>query len=222
MPPRELLEQNLDLVARTVARACHRAGILGADASEIQSMVHIALIENDYAILRAWEGRSSLATYLAVIVRRLIADEQIRASGRWHASAEAKRLGESAVMIETLLVRRRRSIDDALPIVRAADPTMTRERIEQIAAQLPARTPRPRAVELDELILALNRNLGLTVVMVTHELESIFKVGKHCIMLDRESRSVIARGEPQRLRTESDDPRVRRFFNRETSVPQWQ
>jgi len=78
------------------------------------------------------------------------------------------------------------------------------------------------AVELDELILALNRTLGLTVVMVTHELESIFKVGKHCIMLDRESRSIIARGEPTRLRDESDDPRVRRFFNRETSTPQWQ
>ncbi|HEY6078856.1 MAG TPA: ATP-binding cassette domain-containing protein [Polyangiaceae bacterium] len=78
------------------------------------------------------------------------------------------------------------------------------------------------AVELDELILALNRNLGLTVVMVTHELESIFKVGKTCIMLDRETRSIIARGEPKRLRTESADPKVRRFFNRETSVPQWQ
>ncbi len=78
------------------------------------------------------------------------------------------------------------------------------------------------AVELDELILALNRNLGLTVVMVTHELESIFKVGKHCIMLDRDTRTIIAQGEPQKLRSETDDPRVRRFFNRETSIPQWQ
>lgn len=78
------------------------------------------------------------------------------------------------------------------------------------------------AAELDELILALNANLGLTVVMVTHELESIFKVGKQCIMLDRDTRSIIARGEPQKLRSETDDPRVRQFFNRETSVPQWQ
>lgn len=78
------------------------------------------------------------------------------------------------------------------------------------------------AVELDELILALNKNLGLTVVMVTHELESIFKIGTSCIMLDRESRSIIARGAPQQLRTESPDPRVRRFFNRETSAAQWQ
>ncbi|HYQ00442.1 MAG TPA: ATP-binding cassette domain-containing protein [Polyangiaceae bacterium] len=78
------------------------------------------------------------------------------------------------------------------------------------------------AVELDELILALNRNLGLTVVMVTHELESIFKVGKHCIMLDRETRTIIAQGAPQQLRNESDDARVRQFFNREASIPQWQ
>jgi phospholipid/cholesterol/gamma-HCH transport system ATP-binding protein len=78
------------------------------------------------------------------------------------------------------------------------------------------------AAELDELILALNRGLGLTVVMVTHELESIFKVGKTCIMLDRVTRSIIARGDPRSLRSQSDDPRVRQFFNRETSVPQWQ
>jgi phospholipid/cholesterol/gamma-HCH transport system ATP-binding protein len=77
------------------------------------------------------------------------------------------------------------------------------------------------AAELDELILTLNANLGLTVVMVTHELESIFKVGKSCIMLDRESRSIIARGEPRRLRAESEDPRVLRFFNRQSAAP-WQ
>jgi phospholipid/cholesterol/gamma-HCH transport system ATP-binding protein len=77
------------------------------------------------------------------------------------------------------------------------------------------------AAELDELILTLNANLGLTVVMVTHELESIFKVGKSCVMLDRESRSIIARGEPRRLRSESEDPRVLRFFNRQSVTP-WQ
>jgi phospholipid/cholesterol/gamma-HCH transport system ATP-binding protein len=70
------------------------------------------------------------------------------------------------------------------------------------------------AVELDELILTLNRSLGLTVVVVTHELPSIFKIVSRCIMLDRESRSIIASGDPRTLRDESDDPRVRRFFHR--------
>ncbi len=77
------------------------------------------------------------------------------------------------------------------------------------------------AAELDDLIAVLNRALGLTVVMVTHELASIFKVGKNCIMLDQESRSIIARGDPRALERGtgegSGDPRVRRFFRREAA-----
>lgn len=71
------------------------------------------------------------------------------------------------------------------------------------------------AAELDDLIIGLNDSLGLTVVMVTHDLDSIFKVGKTCIMLDKASRSIIARGDPRKLRDESKDPRVRTFFNRQ-------
>jgi len=69
------------------------------------------------------------------------------------------------------------------------------------------------SAELDELIVTLQRGLGLTVVLVTHELGSILGIVDRCIMLDRESRSIIARGHPHDLRT-SDDPRVRAFFTR--------
>jgi phospholipid/cholesterol/gamma-HCH transport system ATP-binding protein len=69
-------------------------------------------------------------------------------------------------------------------------------------------------VEFDELILALNGQLGLTFVVVTHDLESIFKIGQRCIMLDRPSQSIIARGDPRVLRDTSTDPRVHSFFNR--------
>jgi phospholipid/cholesterol/gamma-HCH transport system ATP-binding protein len=72
------------------------------------------------------------------------------------------------------------------------------------------------AVELDELILTMNRGMGLTVVIVTHELPSIFKIVNNCIMLDKESRSIIATGDPRELRDTSADPRVHRFFNRMT------
>jgi phospholipid/cholesterol/gamma-HCH transport system ATP-binding protein len=71
------------------------------------------------------------------------------------------------------------------------------------------------AAELDELIAVLNRVLGLTVVMVTHELASILRIGKNCILLDPESQSIIARGDPRQLAAASPDPRVRQFFARE-------
>jgi phospholipid/cholesterol/gamma-HCH transport system ATP-binding protein len=71
------------------------------------------------------------------------------------------------------------------------------------------------SVELDQLLLTLNHSLGMTTVIVTHELQSIFAVADACIMLDREARGIIARGHPATLRDQSDDPRVRAFFNRE-------
>lgn len=70
------------------------------------------------------------------------------------------------------------------------------------------------AVELDDLILSMNRAFGLTVVIVTHELESIFKIASRCIMLDKTTKGIIASGQPKQLRDESVDPRVRSFFNR--------
>jgi phospholipid/cholesterol/gamma-HCH transport system ATP-binding protein len=72
------------------------------------------------------------------------------------------------------------------------------------------------AVELDELILTLNDVVGLTVVLVSHELHSIFSIVDRCIYLDRESKSILAEGEPEKLRDdESQDPKVHAFFNRE-------
>jgi phospholipid/cholesterol/gamma-HCH transport system ATP-binding protein len=72
------------------------------------------------------------------------------------------------------------------------------------------------SVELDALILTLSRGLGLTVVVVTHELESIFKIAGRCIFLDKKTRSILARGDPRALRDGSADPAVRHFFNRTT------
>jgi phospholipid/cholesterol/gamma-HCH transport system ATP-binding protein len=70
------------------------------------------------------------------------------------------------------------------------------------------------AVELDELILTLNRVLGLTVVLVTHELPSIFKIAQRCIMLDKPTQSIIAEGDPRKLRDSATEPTVHDFFNR--------
>jgi phospholipid/cholesterol/gamma-HCH transport system ATP-binding protein len=68
------------------------------------------------------------------------------------------------------------------------------------------------ALELDDLILALARSTDLTVLMVTHELGSVFRIADRCILLDRESRRVLAIGDPRSL-CHSADPRVRDFFN---------
>jgi phospholipid/cholesterol/gamma-HCH transport system ATP-binding protein len=70
------------------------------------------------------------------------------------------------------------------------------------------------AAGLDELILTLRQSLGVTTVLVTHELASIYRVADTCIVLDREARGIIARGNPRDLRDRSGDPRVQAFFQR--------
>lgn len=67
---------------------------------------------------------------------------------------------------------------------------------------------------LDDLILELRASLGATVVVVTHELASIFAIGDNSVFLDADSRTMIASGDPRRLRREADHPTVRRFLTR--------
>ena len=68
---------------------------------------------------------------------------------------------------------------------------------------------------LDALIQELSRYFGITFVIVTHELQSINAIADHVIMLDEQTRSIVAEGTPAELRAQSDIPAVRRFFNRE-------
>ena len=70
------------------------------------------------------------------------------------------------------------------------------------------------AVEIDELIRSLNRDLGTTIVLVSHTLPSIFAVVDRCVLLDDESPRLLASGDPRRLRDDAGDARVRGFFNR--------
>ncbi|HEX2339019.1 MAG TPA: ATP-binding cassette domain-containing protein [Vicinamibacterales bacterium] len=70
------------------------------------------------------------------------------------------------------------------------------------------------AVELDELIVTLSRDLGITIVIVTHELPSIFLVANHCIVLDKVAKGIVAQGDPRTLRDESTIPFVHNFFTR--------
>jgi phospholipid/cholesterol/gamma-HCH transport system ATP-binding protein len=69
--------------------------------------------------------------------------------------------------------------------------------------------------QLDALILELSQSLHLTFVIVTHELQSIFAVADRAIMLAKDRKTIIATGKPEELRDSSDDPEVRRFFNRQ-------
>ncbi len=70
------------------------------------------------------------------------------------------------------------------------------------------------SVEMDNLIKGINAGLGTTMVIVTHELESIFNIAHRVLILDKGARGIIAEGDPRDLKEHSPDPRVVNFFNR--------
>lgn len=137
-----LFEVHLDVIERAIARVCRDARLGEADAEDFASTARLALLADDCAILRKHQGRASMATYLTVVVRRLLVDAQ-RNDGRWYASAEAQRRGDAAVQLERLMHRDRRSLGEAIAIVHAAHPELTVRALEELAAALPERAPRP-------------------------------------------------------------------------------
>lgn len=70
------------------------------------------------------------------------------------------------------------------------------------------------AKRLDDLILELRDSLGTTIVIVTHELASIFAIGNNSVFLDTDTRTMIARGDPHRMLAETEDPKIKEFLTR--------
>ena len=74
--------------------------------------------------------------------------------------------------------------------------------------------------KLDELILQIRETFGTTIVVVSHELASIFDIADRVIMLDRAQQGIIAEGKPRELAVRSRDPRVTEFLRRGDVLPQ--
>ncbi len=70
------------------------------------------------------------------------------------------------------------------------------------------------SLKLDELVRQIRDTLGTTIVIVSHELASIFDIADRVVMLDAAARGIIAEGSPAELRGHSPDPRVQEFLNR--------
>lgn len=149
MTSRSPFEEHLDAIERAIARVCREARLDRADAEDFASSARLALLAGDCAILRQFEGRSSMPTYLTIVVRRLYVDER-RAAGRWYASAEAQRRGPAAVRLEHLMMRERRPFAEAVEIVTREFSGITPRELGEIAAALPERAPRAVAVPVLE------------------------------------------------------------------------
>lgn len=143
--PEEIFLSNLSLIEKVTQYVCAGNRLSGPDADEFTSVVKLKLIENDYAILRKFQGRCALKTYLNTVITRLLIDQRVKEEGRWRPSMEAKRSGEAAVKLEELLYRKRYSLEEACEILITNHRfNVTRDELYAIAGRLPQRRLRQK------------------------------------------------------------------------------
>lgn len=118
--PEDLFRQSLDLIKRIVEHTCRRFRLRPEDKDDFLSRTHIKLMEDDYAVIRRFEGRDNAKfdTYLTIVVKRFLLDYLDHLWGKWRESAEAHRLGEVAERLEQLINRDGYTFDEACEVLR--------------------------------------------------------------------------------------------------------
>ena len=144
--------ENLRMIERVAAFVARRSRLNADETEEFKQVVCFRLLENDYAIIRKFEGRSSFSTYLTTCIAHLFHEWRVKEWGKWRPSAEAKRLGEKAVTLERLIVRDGYTFEEAVKVLTTpAGAQFSPSELEAIYLRLPPRNPRPVLVPDDSL-----------------------------------------------------------------------
>ena len=132
--------EHQEILEAALTRTCRRFRLSPTDAEDFASEFRLRLVREDYAILKRFEGRSSLHTYLIVVVTRAFHDWRNARWGKWRPSAEATRLGVLAQRLERLIVRDRHTIDEAEEILRTnLGMPISRASLDELVARFPTR-----------------------------------------------------------------------------------
>ncbi|HEX3579293.1 MAG TPA: sigma-70 family RNA polymerase sigma factor [Thermoanaerobaculia bacterium] len=133
---------NLSLIERVIAFVCRKYGLSGADAEDFGSASKLKIIEDDYAVLRKFERKCSLATYLTIVIQRHYLDQKIHEWGKWRPSTRARQGGDAAIFLERLISRDGLGIGEASTIVRQKFTELDERAVEKLAASIVMRQPR--------------------------------------------------------------------------------
>lgn len=147
IPEPSSLEQeflaHLPFIERATSYVARTNHLSSQDAQDFASCVKVKLIEDDYAVLRKFQGRSSLRTFLGVVIQREFIEFQRQRLGKWHSSAEARRGGPVLMLLERLLVRDGYTFEESCQLLASRHGvTLGRGELESLASRLPPRFAR--------------------------------------------------------------------------------
>jgi RNA polymerase sigma factor for flagellar operon FliA len=142
MTPEQLFLDHLSYIEKVATQTCRRCHLRKEEEEDFLGEVRLKIMADDYAALRKFQGKSTLKSYLAAVIKNQIRDFQNRLWGKWRHSELAKRLGDVATLLEKLL-RDGYTFDEAVQILRTNHKIeISWQELNEIAAKLPPRTPR--------------------------------------------------------------------------------
>jgi len=150
MEAEEFFLSHLGTIESIVAYIARSNRLDSLEAEEFQATVKLELIENNFALIRGFEGRSSFSTFLTALIQRMFYQHRVRLWGKWRPSAEARRLGDKAIALERLMSRDGLSFHEVVEMMTTGSGAQcTVAELEAIYARLPPRQPRPVLVSGD-------------------------------------------------------------------------
>lgn len=154
LDPEPTYLEHLESIKRIAAYTAYRSHLTADETAEFVQVVCVRLLENDYEIIRKFEGRSSFSTYLTTVIVRLFHQWRVEQWGKWRPSAKARALGDKAITLERLLSRDGLSFSEAVTLLTQGHPqSYSVGELEAIYIRLPLRKPRPVFLS-DENVLA--------------------------------------------------------------------
>lgn len=136
--------EDLALLLKVVQDVTRGRRMAPEDAEDFLQSIQVRLIESNYDLFRRFDHRSSLRTYLQVVVRRLLLDWQDHEYGRWRPSLSARQLGGEATQLECLIHRDRHPREEAIALLASRPGASSLAELHRLAEALPARKRRQR------------------------------------------------------------------------------
>jgi hypothetical protein len=149
----QLIQQQRPHIERAILDLSRRHYLASVETEDFRVAVDTALERNDFELLRAFDGRSTWATYLNTVVTRQFYFFQLALWGKWRPSTAASRLGPAAILLEELIVRDRFTLQDAIDWMRTTHRVdLSRHRLLRLAEQLalPGASPARTAAATEE------------------------------------------------------------------------
>jgi RNA polymerase sigma factor (sigma-70 family) len=161
----ELYSTHAETIEAVIKTVCRRHRLTAERAEDLRSQIYIKLLDNDSAVLRRFQGRSSMRTYLIAVATRVLLDTRVSEWGKWRPCQAARRLGPIAIELDRLLTRDGLAYEEAVETLLTRGKVTSRGELDEIRPQLVERTSRfPVSSEVLEHVPAHGGAADRTVV----------------------------------------------------------